>query len=187
MALQELHVAAFAGSIRIGSIHGALLDHAIKAAQPSAGVVIDRIDLAAFPLALYNADDQSAYGIPDAVWRLKARIDPAHAVLIASPEYNGGYTPLFKNTLDWLSRTDKTLFQGRNVGIITGSGGRLGGANGARQMAELFGHMRVSVHEPTLSIPHAPDHLEAGHVPGLAEWVAGYLETSRSFVEPVAT
>lgn len=182
MAREQLHLIAFAGSIRTGSIHGALLDHALKLAEASDGTAVDRIDLAVYPLPLYNADDQNAYGIPDAVWRLKERIDPAHAVLIASPEYNGGYTPLFKNTLDWLTRTDKTLFQGRNVGLITGSGGGKGGANGGRQMAELFGHMSVTVHEPLLSIPNAPDHLEAGHIPGLDDWVAGYVQASLGFV-----
>jgi len=182
-AAQTLHVVSYAGSIRTGSINNAVLDFALKDIEAAGDTLIDRIDLASYPLPLYNADDQNAYGIPDAVWRLKERIDPAHAVLIASPEYNGGYTPLFKNTLDWLTRTDKTLFQGSNIGLITASGGRMGGANGARQMAELFGHMHVHVHDPTLSIPHAPDHLETGEIPGLESWVADYLTASRSFLD----
>lgn len=175
------HIVAYAGSIRTGSINAALLDLAVKAAETE-GAVVDRIDLAQYPLPLYNADDQNAYGIPDAVWRLKERIDPADGVLIASPEYNGGYTPLFKNTLDWLSRTNKVLFQARNVGIITGSNGRLGGANGARQMKELFEHMRVHVHDPTLSVPRASELLEDGHVPGLEEWVDRYVTATGAFI-----
>ena len=179
---ERLHLVAYAGSIRTGSMHGAVLDLALKVAEDLGDVTADRIDLAQYPLPLYNADDQNAYGIPDAVWRLKERIDPAHAVLIASPEYNGGYTPLFKNTLDWLSRTDKVLFQGRSVGIITASNGRMGGSNGARQMAELFGYMAVHVHDPALSIPQAADLIESGDVPGLGDWVEGYVAESRSFI-----
>lgn len=178
----QLHLVAYAGSIRTGSVHSAVLDMALKAAGAFPDVAIDRIDLAQYPLPIYNADDQSAYGIPDAVWRIKERIEPAHAVLIASPEYNGGYTPLFKNTLDWLSRTNKVLFQDRNIGIITASNGGKGGANAARQMSQLFGHMAVPVYDPTFSVPQVGDKLETGEIDGLDEWVAGYITASRSFI-----
>ncbi len=178
---QDLHIVAYAGSIRTGSMHGAVLDIALKEVEGFSDVTVDRIDLAQYPLPLYNADDQKAYGIPDAVWRIQERIEPAHGVLIASPEYNGGYTPLFKNTLDWLSRTDKTLFQGRLVGLITASNGRRGGSNGARQMAELFGYMSVAVHQPTFSIPHAGERLEEGEIPGLGGWLESYVAAARCF------
>lgn len=56
------------------------------------------------------------------------------AILIASPECNGGYTPILKNALDWCSRATRagtpglTLFANKPVAVVSASPGPLGGA-----------------------------------------------------------
>src|SRR5690606_15314599 len=45
-------------------------------------------------------------------------------VLIVSPEYNGGVTPLLANTLAWVSRQKPSPFRHANFGIAGVSNGK---------------------------------------------------------------
>ncbi len=56
------------------------------------------IDLADYPLPLYDGDFEQSGGIPNNAVQLAELIKEADGLLIASPEYNGAYTPLLKNT-----------------------------------------------------------------------------------------
>jgi hypothetical protein len=55
------------------------------------------------------------------------------ALLIATPVYNGGYTALLKNALDWASRPTETdrsglaAMTGKSAALISASPGTLGG------------------------------------------------------------
>jgi chromate reductase len=56
-----------------------------------------------------------------------------HALLIATPEYNGGYPALLKNALDWASRPSESdpaglgVFAGKVAAVVSASPGALGG------------------------------------------------------------
>jgi chromate reductase len=118
--------------------------------------------------------------VPGAAVALHARVVAASAVLIASPEYNGGYTPLFKNTLDWLTRVETYVFYPRYVGLMTATDGRRAGARSLKQMSELLGNMGVQVHDP-FGIGHARAMLEAGDpAPGVGDWAAGFVSAARA-------
>jgi chromate reductase len=93
----RLQIAAFAGSLREGSLNRALL----RAAQELApeGMQIDIVDLAGVPL--YNGDVEAA-GDPPGVAALKSAIGSADGVLMATPEYNHGVPGVMKNAVDWV-------------------------------------------------------------------------------------
>jgi len=80
-----------------------LIQVAVDAAR-AAGGDVTLIDLADYPLPLYNGDLEDRDGLPDNAQRLKALFKAHDALLIASPEYNSSIPPLLKNTLDWVSR-----------------------------------------------------------------------------------
>jgi hypothetical protein len=63
---------------------------------------VTHIELADFELPIYNADLE-ARGTPEAAIRLKALFHAHPGWIICSPEYNGSYTALLKNTIDWVS------------------------------------------------------------------------------------
>ncbi|WP_204112875.1 NADPH-dependent FMN reductase [Shimia biformata] len=79
-------------------------------------------------LPLYNGDDEDREGRPDAVEQLVAQIGAADAVLISTPEYNGGISGVLKNALDWISRSPDKVWEGKPVAVMSAADGRSGGA-----------------------------------------------------------
>jgi NAD(P)H-dependent FMN reductase len=116
-------VIAISGSLRRGSYNTALLRLAVERAP--AGCEIEVVSIRDIPL--YDGDVE-AQGIPTMVAALKAKIEGADGLLLASPEYNYSLPGVLKNAIDWLSRPAKEIprvFGGRAVGII-GAGGASG-------------------------------------------------------------
>lgn len=88
------------GSARARSYNKALLKACARLAP--AGVRIEDAALGEIPL--YDGDAETDTGMPPAVTALQERIVAADGLLLVTPEYNASFTPLLKNTLDWLSR-----------------------------------------------------------------------------------
>jgi chromate reductase len=102
-----LRVLAIAGSLRRESLNRSLLRAARELAP--AGMQIEIYDqLDAIPF--YNGDhDPDDAGRPEAVRHLRGAIAAADGLLLASPEYNGSFTAVLKNALDWASRSPSVL------------------------------------------------------------------------------
>lgn len=91
------------GSTRINSYNSALAKVAYEFAKTQ-DVDAEYIDLKDYELPLFNQDEEAERGIHGNAKRLKQKFIDADGYFIATPEYNGSFTPLLKNTLDWLSR-----------------------------------------------------------------------------------
>jgi chromate reductase len=136
-------ILAFDGSGRKESFNRNVLEHVITQAK-SHGAEVTQINVHDLDLPLYNGDLE-AEGIPEAVMKLKEVFKAHDALLIASPEYNGGYSALLKNTIDWVSRPVKgeaplNCFTGKVAGLIATSPGKLGGLRAIYQLnTVLFG------------------------------------------------
>jgi chromate reductase len=124
----------FAGSTRQKSFNRQLARAAAGMAT-QAGADVTLLELSDLDIPMYNAD-QEAQGTPPDVMRLKVIMDAHPAWIICSPEYNGSYTALLKNTLDWASSPvkgdpvwgdGKKPFAGKVVGLLSASPGGLGG------------------------------------------------------------
>jgi NAD(P)H-dependent FMN reductase len=96
-------ILALSGSSRVESLNQRLLDVGCSGAR-AAGASVTTIRLADFALPLYDADIEAVSGLPAEARELQALVANHHGLLVASPEYNGGYTALLKNALDWISR-----------------------------------------------------------------------------------
>ena len=178
-----LNLIAWSGSIRTDSVNGQLLDRALDIVAAEVDVSVDHIDLARFEMPLYNQDRQVADGLPTTVTELGERIQAANAVLIASPEYNGGYSPLFKNVIDWVTRIDMFLFANKYMGVMVASPGGMGGSRGGAQMNALFENMFLPVHQPHFGIGNFSDAGAQDSIEGLHDWVAAYLAGARANAE----
>ena len=150
-------IITLAGSARRDSLNKMLAKGAAKAAE-SHGAMGVFVDLADYPLPLYDGDLEMLEGIPNNARALGELIRRADAIFIASPEYNGAYSALLKNTLDWLSRIDRKILD-KPTAIASASPGSKGGANGLHALRDTLEHMRVPVIEQQLSVPRAHDVL----------------------------
>ena len=91
----------FAGSTRQQSFNRKLA-HATADIARDAGASVTVLELSDFDIPLYNADLEAEGTLADVV-RLKQALLDHPAWIICSPEYNGSYTALLKNTIDWAS------------------------------------------------------------------------------------
>jgi NAD(P)H-dependent FMN reductase len=99
----QISLLFFAGSTRRESFNKRLARAARNAAEAK-GHKAEFIDLADYPMPIYNGDLEAAEGPPANAARLKALFERHQGIFIASPEYNASITPLLKNTLDWVTR-----------------------------------------------------------------------------------
>lgn len=119
------------GSHREGSVN-AKLGHIMAKAIDDAGGKAELLSLADFPMPIYNGDLEQKSGPPEQALALAEKISSAHGVVLINPEYNGSFTPLLKNTVDWLSRDmgDFKPYKGRVFALASASPGALGGIRG---------------------------------------------------------
>ena len=118
-------IVGISGSLRAGSLNGALLRAAVTAMPGGATLVPGTIN----GIPLYDADVEAAHGLPEAVVRLKEQIVAADGLLLVTPEYNNSIPGVFKNAIDWLSRPSADIarvFGGRPVAVIGASPGGFG-------------------------------------------------------------
>jgi len=145
-----LRILAFAGSARRESLNRSLLSATVALAR-GAGADVTELDLAEFPLPLYDGDFEAASGLPEPVIRLKALMRAHDGFLLACPEYNSSITPLLKNTLDWCSRAESedepplNAYAGKVAALVAASPGALGGLRGLRHVREILGNIGVHV------------------------------------------
>jgi NAD(P)H-dependent FMN reductase len=92
-----------AGSTRVGSLN-ARLARAAAATAERQGHPATVVDLADYPMPLYDGDIESLGGPPEAAHRLLDVMATHAGVFLASPEYNASMSPLLKNSIDWMSR-----------------------------------------------------------------------------------
>ena len=102
--MAQANILAFAGSIRKDSWNRKVLSVAVEGAR-AAGAEVTLVNLADYPMPIYDADWHEANGVPANMLKLREPMMRANGLLIASPEYNTSITPLLKNTIDWLSQS----------------------------------------------------------------------------------
>ena len=135
------------GSIRQGSLNGLLQRH-IGRQLEAAGVTVTALDLGDFPLPLFN-EDLEREGIPPAAPRLAELFGSHDIIFWASPEYNGGLTPLTVTTRAWLSRQRPSPFRHAVFGIGGVSSGKYGTVMGLSHLRDSLSKLGALV-VPTL-------------------------------------
>ena len=124
------------GSLRSGSINKQLEKALIKRFK-RAGVKTSSINLATYNLPLYNGDLE----LPPGVKKLISKIKSCDGIVVVSPEYNGGITPVLKNAIDWTSTLGTAHFKSPYWGVSSCSPGAMSGIMGMRQLNYIL--MRV--------------------------------------------
>jgi chromate reductase len=154
----------FAGSTRQASFNRKLARVAAQMARAS-GAEVTHIELTDFDIPMYNADLE-AQGTPADVMKLKQLMFEHPAWIICSPEYNGSYTALLKNTLDWVSSPVKSdtawqegfkSFTGKVVGMLSASPGALGGLRSQSHLAPLLLNAQCWVAPKAFALSRAAD------------------------------
>ena len=122
------------GSIRKGS-YNVILQHHVGRKLREAGCEVTDLDLADFPMPIFNEDLEPDH-VPEAAGRLAQLFAAADIIFIASPENNSGVTALMKNTVDWVSRQKHGQWRHAVFGIGAVSSGKYGGVVGIQHLRD---------------------------------------------------
>ncbi len=140
----------FAGSARKDSINKKLAKCAAELAREK-GAEVTFIDLKDFDMPIYDGDLEDEKGLPENARRLKQLFIDHDGFFIASPEYNSSFSPLLKNSLDWISRVgdenEKPMmaYSGKVAALAATSPGGLGGLRGLVSLRMMLGNVGVTV------------------------------------------
>ncbi len=161
-----VRVLALSGSARRDSFNQRLVTVAAEGAR-AAGAEITVLDLADYPMPLFDQDSEAADGMPDTVKAVKKLFLEHDGLLISSPEYNSSISPLLKNTIDWVSRAASkeepplACYQNKVAGIMAASPGGLGGLRGLVHLRAILGNIGVLVIPDQRAISKAHEVLGA--------------------------
>jgi len=154
-----IRILALSGSSRRGSLNQKLLDQAADGAR-AAGAEVTSIRLSDFELPIYDADWEAECGLPKGAQALKALLADSQGLLIATPEYNGGYTALLKNALDWMSRPNG-FPSGKVAALVSASPGLLGGVKSQLSLQIVLNKLGVHVIPESFALGAAHQFFDA--------------------------
>ncbi|MCI5059687.1 MAG: NAD(P)H-dependent oxidoreductase [Alphaproteobacteria bacterium] len=139
-----------AGSARKNSFNKKLARVAHDMAADK-GAKVTFIDLKDYPAPIFCEDLEAEQGMPESMSQLKKLFAGHDGFFIASPEYNSAYSPLLKNTIDWMTRTEKPdepvliAFKDKVCALAGASAGGLGGIRGLVPLRMLLGNIGVQL------------------------------------------
>jgi NAD(P)H-dependent FMN reductase len=146
-----LRIAGICGSLRLGSYTRLALALALRGAE-EAGAQTRLIDLREYHLAFCDGNEaQDQY--PQHVARLRQEIRQAHGIILATPEYHGGYSGVLKNALDLMGFEE---FEGKMLGLVGVSAGRMGASGALQGLRDVGRALHAWVVPLQASLPQAP-------------------------------
>lgn len=146
---QAPNILAFAGSLRKDSFNKRLVKIAAQGARDAGGEVT-YIDLADYPMPMFNEDIEASTGMDPVARKFKELMIAADGILLSSPEYNGSISGALKNAIDWASRPEKgetplIAFKDKPIQLMSASPGGLGGIRGLIHLRGMLGGIQMMV------------------------------------------
>ena len=151
-------IIAFAGSNSSTSINHQLIQ-AVSTYVDEAEVEI--ISLRDYEAPIFGVDLEKESGYPDTVKALFDKFSEADGFIVSTPEHNGFIPAIFKNTIDWLSRMGRKVFNKKPVVFLSTSPGGRGGASALGQLLAIMPHQGAEVIGGH-SVPSFNEKFEAG-------------------------
>lgn len=145
----RLQILAIPGSARRDSTNRRLLGAAREHLPPQA-----RLELWTGLKAVPPFDEDDEGTPPPAVGAMRRALAASHAVLIATPEYNGSVPGQLKNALDWASRPrGEHVLVDKPVAVIGASPTPFGAAWAQAELRKVLGITGAQVVDQELPVP----------------------------------
>jgi len=126
------------------------VDLALRGSK-EAGAKIKLIDLQDYDLIFCDGkEDETNY--PKDVFRLRSDVREAQGIILGTPEYHGSFSGILKNTLDLMGFDE---FEGKMVGVVSVSGGVMGGLEAASSLRNICRALHSWVIPEQAVIPEA--------------------------------
>ena len=152
----ETRILAVSGSISKRSYNSMLIDAAKKLAP--GGVIIEKFSIEGLPVFSRDLEDNP----PERVREFKAKITAAHAIIIATPEYDNTIPAVLKNALEWISRPyGNNAMDRKAVGILSASTELGGGVVAQYHLRHILAYLNAFVlNKPVVLVPFANEKFD---------------------------
>lgn len=175
-----MKIFAFAASNNIPSINKQLITYAATHFPNDAVEVLDLTD---YELPLYSTPREQSEGVPLKAQAFSDKIRDADAIIAAFPEHNGGFTAVYKNLHDWVSRLEGSVYQNKPIVILSTSKGPRGGAT-VLNHATTIGPFQGMDIKGQMALPrfHETFDAEKGEIidPALKDEFAAVMQTLKA-------
>lgn len=155
-----MKILAFAGSTSRHSINLQLVDYTLRFFPDDQ---INRLDLNAFEMPIYSIDREKENGFPLQAIDFLKQIEESDAIICSLAEHNNSYTTAFKNILDWTSRANRYVFQGKPMFLMSTSPGGYGGGNVMKAASSFFPKCQAEL-VAQFSLPSFMQNFEEGEI-----------------------
>lgn len=89
-------------------------------------VELVKIDLNDFKMPIFGVDEEKENGIPQKAHDFKQLIKNCDGIIISLAEHNGNVTAAYKSLYDWVSRIEKSMWNGKPMLLLSTSPGARG-------------------------------------------------------------
>ncbi len=181
-----MKILAFAATNHKASINAQLVQSALGLLEKPHDVTV--IDLNDYEVPLYSPHRETENGMPEMAQTFAQQIEAADLIVIGFAEYNGSYTPVFKNLLDWASTSKELLWEDKKLLLLATSPGRRGAKTVLKQATDYFPFMGATI-VGSFSLPSFPKNFKDGAITdsALREQLASIMqqiETEPSVAKP---
>jgi azobenzene reductase len=132
---QKIKLAVLCGSVRMGRKSPLVAEYVANEFKSKSEIFeVTYIDLAEYNLPIMQERRGHHPNLPAIAEKLGQQLESADALVVVTPEYNGSYPGVLKNALDYfLDEVSK-----RPVGVVSVSGGRMGGNHAWQSLTAMF-------------------------------------------------
>jgi len=169
-----VRIVGLVGSLRTTSYTRMGVEVALQGAA-ELGARTEMLDLRSYTLPFCDGSKDEAHYPPD-VARLRQTLRAATGIIIGTPEYHGGYSGVLKNALDLMGFTE---FEGKTIGLMAVSGGRLGGVNALNGLRVVGRNLHAWVLPTEVLIPDSGRQFNADGSPVNVELAARLRDLGR--------
>ncbi len=137
-------IIAFSGSNSSKSINQQLVK-AVSLHINNDAFEVEILNLRDYSAPIYCIDDETATGFPETINALFDKFSTADGFIVASPEHNGSMPAVLKNTIDWLSRLGRKVFNDKPTLFLSTSPGPRGGLSALQHLLGIMPHQGAKV------------------------------------------
>ena len=174
--LQKKTALTICGSLSSDSINEVFRRHMSQKLR-EAGVEVTDLDLRDYDMPIFSLDIEKAGNTPEAAKQLADMFRSYDIVLIISPEYNGGVTPLIVNLISWVSRQKPNPFKHAVFGIGGVSDGKYATIFALSHLRDSLSKLGALVVPTLLGLGPYPDVFDADGNPNESniQWKVGQV------------
>ena len=148
-----LHIAIISGSVRIGRKSHNVAKYFNNYILKNNLATVEILDLKEFNFPIMEERLINITNPSDSAKLFSEKIKKADAVILVSPEYNGGYPASVKNAIDLLVKE----WYRKPIGLVGASSGNFGGINAITQLQSIFLKIKAASVSAIFPIPSVQD------------------------------